>query len=73
MVGTADEYTLEEHGWQNTVFSAPWDVLVNPHWCHERDAAKGLRANSHILCWHSRQAWLKITGVLAIAVFALGA
>jgi hypothetical protein len=35
VIGTADEDTVEEHCWEQTVFTPPWDILPNVHWGHE--------------------------------------
>jgi dipeptidyl aminopeptidase/acylaminoacyl peptidase len=48
----ANEDSLEEHAWQQAVFTLPWQVLPNDHGSHKRDSAKDPVADLHILLRH---------------------
>jgi hypothetical protein len=53
VVATADEDSLEKHGWQQTVSLHRGDISFNAHRRHEGDVAQGAGADPHVLWWQN--------------------
>ena len=55
MVATADEDSLEKHGWQQIVSLHRGDISFNAHRRHEGDVAQGAGADAHVLWWQNSE------------------
>src|ERR1700749_3542410 len=60
MTGAADEYALEKHDRQQTVFTLSGEVCHDAHRGHERDVAEDMVADLHVLRWYDGKGPLRI-------------
>jgi len=61
---TADEDTLEKHGWQDTVSPYGGHVLFDAHRSDEVDVGQGSGADLHILQWQNGEGAQNVTANL---------
>src|SRR5579859_837508 len=58
VIGAANEYTLEHHCGQQSVFLQDRNVSWRTHWCGKRDAVDGAGTDPHFLRWQVREGLL---------------